>query len=62
MGLPEAIDWRDTPEEIRRHYQYFTEARMYRIVQAGYTLPATTLELGIACYIRDYLVTDDPYR
>ena len=62
MGLPEAIDWRDTPEEIRRHYQYFTEARMDRIVQAGYTLPATTLESGVACYIRDYLATDDPYR
>lgn len=58
----EAIDWRDTPEEIRRHYQYFTEAKMTRMAAAGYTAPGTTLEDGVNAYIREFLATDDPYR
>ncbi len=62
LDQPEEIFWVDTPEEIRRHYQYFTQARMDRIVQAGYTLPATSLEAGVGAYIRDFLATDDPYR
>lgn len=62
LGKEEAIDWLDTPEEIRRHYQYFTEARMDRIAAAGYKSPATSVENGVATYIKDYLATDDPYR
>lgn len=61
LGKDEAIDWRDTPEEIRRHYQYFTQARMDRIAAAGYNSPATGLELGVATYINDYLSREDPY-
>ncbi|WP_421875638.1 ADP-glyceromanno-heptose 6-epimerase [Pacificispira sp.] len=62
LGKAESIDWLDTPMEIRRHYQYFTEARMDRIAAAGYKSPATSLETGVATYIKDYLATDDPYR
>lgn len=61
LGKDEAIDWRDTPEEIRRHYQYFTQARMDRIAAAGYKSPATSLEKGVATYIKDFLSTEDPY-
>lgn len=62
MEVEEAIDWVDTPLEIRRHYQYFTEAPMTRIADAGYTPPGTSLEDGVAAYSRGYLMTDDPYR
>lgn len=61
LGMPEAIDLRDTPEEIRRHYQYFTEARMDRIAAAGYTASGTTLEAGVSSYIKSFLKTDDIY-
>ena len=56
------IEFIDTPESLRAHYQYFTEARMDRLRAAGYTQPFTTLEDGVAAYIRDFLQTNDPYR
>jgi ADP-L-glycero-D-manno-heptose 6-epimerase len=56
------IDFVDTPENIRSNYQYFTEADLTRIRQAGYTKPFTSLEDGAASYIRDYLATNDPHR
>lgn len=62
MEKPEAIDFVDTPEHIRRHYQYFTEAGMAKIRAAGYGGNATSLEDGVAQYVRDYLMTDDWYR
>ncbi len=62
MGTEERIGFIDTPENIRRHYQYFTEARMDRLRDAGYQGQATMLEDGVACYVKDYLATDDPYR
>jgi ADP-L-glycero-D-manno-heptose 6-epimerase len=62
LERPEKIDWRDTPQEIRRHYQYFTEADMTRLRQTGYTPQATDLETGINLYISDHLSQNDPYR
>lgn len=44
----EAIDWVDTPIEIREKYQYFTEAEMNRLREAGYTQPFASLETGIS--------------
>ena len=34
----------DMPPEIRPNYQYFTEAKMSRLRQAGYNAPFTPLE------------------
>ena len=62
MECEEAIDFIDTPESLRAHYQYFTEARMERLRAAGYTQPFTSLEDGVASYVRGYLQTNDPYR
>ena len=56
MGREERIAFIDTPADIRDRYQYFTEARMDKLVQAGFTQPFTTLEDGIADYVRNYLV------
>ncbi len=56
------IDYVDTPEALRPRYQYFTEARMERLRQAGYQRPFTPLEDGVLRYVHDYLGRDDPYR
>lgn len=53
LRLPERIEFIDTPEDVRRHYQYFTEARMDRLRQAGYLRPFTSLEAGVERYVRD---------
>jgi len=62
MDREPKIDFIDTPENIRSNYQYFTEANLQRIRQAGYTKPFTSLEDGTASYIRNYLTTNDPHR
>lgn len=51
LGLPEQIDFIDTPPDIRAHYQYFTEARMTRLSAAGYVRQTTSLEDGVAQYV-----------
>jgi ADP-L-glycero-D-manno-heptose 6-epimerase len=60
-GRPSDITYVDTPLNIRRNYQYFTEARTARLRQVGYTAKFTELEKGITRYVRDFLATDDPY-
>ena len=62
MGKPPLIEYVDTPEAIRAKYQYFTQARMERLRAAGYSRPFTSLEDGVARYVREFLATDDPYR
>ena len=61
-GQPAQIDYIPMPAAIRDHYQYFTEARMERLASAGYSGAFTSLEDGVADYVRSYLATDDPYR
>jgi len=48
LGKEEKIEYIDTPVEIRDRYQYFTEADMSKLSQAGYSRPFTTLEEGVA--------------
>ncbi len=55
MGRAADIRFRDTPEDIRDTYQYFTEADMRKLRAAGYELPFATLEEGIQDYVRGYL-------
>ncbi len=61
-GQPFNIAWRDTPDGLRAHYQYFTEANMERLTTAGYRDPFTSLEDGVTITIQDYLSQEDPYR
>ncbi|MCA6227170.1 MAG: ADP-glyceromanno-heptose 6-epimerase [Phenylobacterium sp.] len=61
-GKPERIDYIPMPAALRDRYQYFTEARMQRLAEAGYSGGFTTLEAGIEDYVRGFLATDDPYR
>ena len=62
LGKPPKIEYVDTPSEIRAKYQYFTEAKMERLRDAGYDKPFTALEDGVTQYVNDYLDTEDPYR
>ncbi len=56
MGLPPDIRFRDTPEDIRDTYQYFTEADMRKLRSIGYDRPFASLEEGIRDYVQGYLV------
>jgi ADP-L-glycero-D-manno-heptose 6-epimerase len=56
------IDYVDMPDELAGKYQYYTKAGLDRLRAAGYDHPATTVENGVAEYVRDYLSRPDPYR
>lgn len=45
----------DMPLDIRDKYQYFTEAKMDKLRNAGYTEPFYSLEDGVGDYVRNYL-------
>lgn len=62
LGREPEIHYRDMPAEIQPRYQYFTEARMERLRQAGYNKPFTPLEEGVPAYVRGFLAAPDPYR
>ena len=56
LDRPADIHFRDTPEDIRDTYQYFTQADMSKLRGIGYERPFTRLEDGINDYVRQYLV------
>jgi ADP-L-glycero-D-manno-heptose 6-epimerase len=55
MDIEPAIDFIDTPMDIRDKYQYFTEADMSKLRNAGYCEDFYSLESGINDYVRNYL-------
>ena len=55
MGLAPNIDFIDMPEDIRDKYQYFTEANMTKLRNAGYNQPFYSLEEGVNDYVANYL-------
>lgn len=62
VDRPLQIAWRDTPEQIRDHYQYFTQADIHRLKAAGYSNTFTSLEDGVTMTIRNYLSQPALYR
>lgn len=62
LDRPEDIRFVDMPDDLKGKYQYFTEAPLDRLRQAGYARPATPLEDGVRSYVRDFLTQPDPYR
>ena len=50
------ISYIDIPEELRRQYQYFTEADISKLRAAGYTDSFEALEDSITNYVQDYLL------
>lgn len=61
LDKPMKINWIDMPESIRNQYQYFTQAEMSKLQAQGLSAPQWSLEKGVADYIRNYLLQDDPY-
>ncbi|MCB0637789.1 MAG: ADP-L-glycero-D-mannoheptose-6-epimerase, partial [Lewinella sp.] len=55
LDLAPNISFIDTPADIRDTYQYFTEADMSKLHEAGYKQPFHSLEAGISDYVRQYL-------
>ncbi|MBM3451595.1 MAG: ADP-glyceromanno-heptose 6-epimerase [Bacteroidetes bacterium] len=55
LKKPVAIDFIDTPEDIRERYQYFTEANMAKLRAVGYSNEFTSIEEGVKDYVTNYL-------
>ncbi len=55
LGKEAKIEFIDTPIDIRDKYQYFTEANMAKLKNAGYSKPFTSLEEGVSDYVKNYL-------
>ena len=62
LQQPANIEYIDMPPAIRPNYQYFTEASMERLRQAGYTRGFTSLAEGVRDYVGRYLSQPDRYR
>ncbi len=56
MDKEPVIDYIDIPEDIRDKYQYFTEAKMDKLQQAGYQENFYSLEDGVDDYVKNYLL------
>ncbi|RPI17089.1 MAG: ADP-glyceromanno-heptose 6-epimerase [Ignavibacteriae bacterium] len=52
------IEFVDMPDNIRNQYQYFTQAKMEKIRDAGFTGEITSLEEGVRDYVQNYLMPD----
>jgi ADP-L-glycero-D-manno-heptose 6-epimerase len=61
LDLEPKISFRDTPEDIRDKYQYFTQADMTKLIEAGYTKSFHTLEEGVSDYVTNYLSSHTYY-
>jgi len=55
------IEFIDIPTDIRETYQYFTEANMQKLIDAGYIEPFTSLEDGVTDYVTNYLLKNAYY-
>ncbi|TMI62015.1 MAG: ADP-glyceromanno-heptose 6-epimerase [Bacteroidetes bacterium] len=55
------IEYIDTPADIRDKYQYFTEADMNKLKNAGYNASFYSLEDGVKEYVNNFLLTGKIY-
>jgi ADP-L-glycero-D-manno-heptose 6-epimerase len=56
-----AIEYIDTPPDIRDKYQYFTEADMSKLRNAGYKKDLFSLEEGVDTYVKNFLIDGKYY-
>ena len=56
MGKEPNIQFVEMPDVLRGKYQYFTEATTEKLRKAGYMRTFTSLEDGVAEYVRGYLM------
>ena len=58
MAKEPQIDFIDIPESIREKYQYFTQADVSKLRDAGYEKPLTPLSEAVKDYIQNYLAKE----
>ncbi len=51
VGKPVQIEYFDMPDSLREKYQYFTEANVTKLRQAGYQKPFHSLEAAVKDYV-----------
>lgn len=56
MEMPVSIEYVDLPDKLADKYQYFTEANLSKLKDNGYTASISTLEEGVADYVKNYLL------
>ena len=56
LNKPLNIEYFDPPKQLEEKYQYFTEANLDKLKKAGYNKPLTSLEEGVADYVKNYLL------
>jgi ADP-L-glycero-D-manno-heptose 6-epimerase len=61
LGKEPAIDYIEMPAAIRGQYQYFTEANMEKLREAGCPALCRPLEEAVADYVQTHLLREDPY-
>lgn len=61
MGLETNITYIDMPLDLQGKYQYFTQATVQKLRDAGFKAPFSSLEEGIRDYVQHYLMQEDPY-
>jgi len=61
MGREPDITYIDMPKDLQGKYQYFTQANMQKLRDAGYKKPFSSLEEGVKDYVQHYLMQEDQY-
>ncbi|HOK96594.1 MAG: ADP-glyceromanno-heptose 6-epimerase [Phycisphaerae bacterium] len=56
MGRPVSIEYIPMPEMLRDKYQYFTQADISKLRNAGYDNDTTPLEEAVSDYVKNYLM------
>ncbi len=56
MELTPNIEFIEMPNYLKEKYQYFTQAHISKIREAGYTKEISSLEEGITDYVKNYLM------
>lgn len=59
MGKPVDIEYINMPQHLVGKYQNFTEAKMDKLKEAGYTKTITSLEEGVEDYVKNYLLKNE---
>jgi ADP-L-glycero-D-manno-heptose 6-epimerase len=62
LGTTPNIEYVEMPDNMRAGYQYFTEAKIGRLLAAGYNGGFTPLEDAVRQYVTCFLDAADPYR
>ena len=55
MDLEPKIVYVDMPDNLRNQYQYFTQATINKIRNAGYKNEMTVFENAVSDYVKNYL-------